>query len=41
MKKVEAQQLAIERSKLIIEYMFQILSDNEKVNDTINFLMIK
>lgn len=37
MKKIEAQQLAIERSKLIIEYIFQILSDPEKVNATMEF----
>ncbi len=37
MKKIEAQQLAIERSKLIIEYIFQILSDSEKVNATMEF----
>ncbi len=37
MKKIEAQQLAIDRSKLIIEYILQILSDSEKVNATMDF----
>ncbi len=37
MKKMEAQQLAIEKSKVIIEYIFQILSDSEKVNATMEF----
>ena len=41
MKKVEAQQLAIEKSKLIIEYIVQILSDPEKVTATMEFLSYK
>ena len=35
MKKVEAMELAPERSKLLCEYITQILSDNEKVNGEI------
>lgn len=31
MKKIEAQELALERSKLVIEYITQILSDSDKV----------
>lgn len=37
MKKIEAQALAPQRSNLIIEYITQILSDNEKVNARMNF----
>ncbi len=37
MKKIEAMELAPERSKLIIEYITQILSDSEKVNARMNF----
>lgn len=37
MKKIEAQALAIEKSKLIIEYITQILSDKEIVNSKMNF----
>jgi hypothetical protein len=37
MKKEEAKLLALERSKLIIEYIIQILSDNDKVNSIMNF----
>ena len=36
MKKMEAQELAQIRSKLIIEYINKILSSNEKVNASIN-----
>lgn len=41
MKKIEAQAIAIERSKLIIEYITQILSDSEKVAATMNFSSTK
>ena len=41
MKKIEAQAIAIERSKLIIEYINQILSDSEKVAATMNFSSAK
>jgi len=41
MKKVEAQALAPEKSKLIIEYITKILSDTEKVNAMINFSSAK
>lgn len=37
MKKIEAMELAPESSKLIIEYITQILSDSEKVNARMNF----
>lgn len=37
MKKEEALILAEEKSKLVIEYIMQILSDTEKVNGVINF----
>lgn len=37
MKKVEAQLLAPEKSKLCIEYITQILSDPEKLNANMNF----
>ncbi len=37
MKKIEAMELAPKRSKLIIEYITQILSDSEKVNARMNF----
>lgn len=37
MKKIEAQALAIEKSKLVIEYITQILSDKEIVNSKMNF----
>lgn len=41
MKKIEAQELAIERSKVIIEYITQILSDSEKVNASMEFTFDK
>ncbi|MDD6224137.1 MAG: hypothetical protein PUB18_03960 [bacterium] len=41
MKKVEAQALAPEKSKLVIEYICQILSDPEKVNAQMNFTSYK
>lgn len=40
-KKNEAQALASEKSKLVIEYIMQILSDSEKVNSTMNFYYAK
>ena len=41
MKKVEAQEIAIERSKLILEYITQILSESEKVSGSIEFSSAK
>lgn len=41
MKKIEAQALAIEKSKLVIEYITQILSDKEIVNSKMNFSSAK
>lgn len=41
MKKIEAQAIAPERSRLIIEYITQILSDSEKVNASMNFSSAK
>lgn len=41
MKKIEAQALAPERSKLIIEYITKILSDEEKVDASMNFTSAK
>lgn len=41
MKKVEAMELAPERSKLLCEYITQILSDNEKVNGEIKINFAK
>ena len=41
MKKIEAQALAIEKSKLIIEYITKILSDKEIVNCKMNFSSAK
>lgn len=41
MKKIEAQALAIEKSKLVIEYITQILSDKEIVNSKMNFSAAK
>lgn len=41
MKKIEAQALAIEKSKLVIEYIIQILSDKEIVNSKMNFSSAK
>lgn len=41
MKKIEAQALAIEKSKLIIEYITKILSDKEIVNSKMNFSSAK
>lgn len=37
MKKDEAKKLSFERSKLVIEYLMQILSDSEKVSGKMNF----
>lgn len=37
MKKIEAQALAIEKSKLVIESITQILSNNEILNSKMNF----
>ena len=37
MKKIEAKALAPEKSKLVIEYITQILSDSEKVNSVMDF----
>lgn len=37
MKKIEAQALAVEKSKLTIEYITQILSNKEIVNSKMNF----
>lgn len=41
MKKFEAQVIAPEKSKLVIEYITQILSDTEKVNSTMDFWYAK
>lgn len=41
MKKIEAQALAIEKAKLVIEYITQILSDKEIVNSKMNFSSAK
>lgn len=41
MKKVEAMELASERSKLLCEYITQILSDNERVNGKIKINFAK
>lgn len=41
MKKIEAIELAPERSKLLCEYITQILSDNEKVNGEIKINFAK
>lgn len=41
MKKIEAMELAPERSKLLCEYITQILSDNEKVNGEIKINFAK
>lgn len=41
MKKIEAIQIAPEKSKLIIEYIIKILSDNQIVNATMNFSFTK
>ena len=41
MKKIEAKALAPEKSKLVIEYITQILSDSEKVNSTMDFWYAK
>lgn len=41
MKKIEAQAIAPERSRLIIEYITKILSDTEKVNASMNFSSAK
>lgn len=41
MKKIEAIELAPERSKLIIEYIIQILSDPEQVNARMDFNVVK
>lgn len=41
MKKIEAQALAIEKSKLVIEYITQILSDKGIVNSKMNFSSAK
>lgn len=41
MKKLEAKSLAPEKSKLVIEYITQILSDSEKVNSVMNFWYAK
>jgi len=41
MKKIEAKALAPEKSKLVIEYITQILSDSEKVNSVIDFWYAK
>lgn len=41
MKKSEAQILAPEKSKLVIEYIIQILSDPKKVNSVMNFWYAK
>ncbi len=37
MKRIEAQELALERSKLVIEYITQILSDSDKVIGNMRF----
>ena len=41
MKKIEAKVLAPEKSKLVIEYITQILSDSEKVNSVMDFWYAK
>ena len=41
MKKIEAQAISPERSRLIIEYITKILSDTEKVNASMNFSSVK
>lgn len=41
MKKIEAKALAPEKSKLVIEYITQILSNSEKVNSVMNFWYAK
>lgn len=41
MKKVEAQELAPIKSELIMEYISQILSDDEKVSGNMNFYHAK
>lgn len=41
MKKVEAQEIAMEKSKLIMEYITLTLSDTEKVNGRIEFSSAK
>lgn len=41
MKKLEAKSLASEKSKLVIEYITQILSDSEKVNSVMDFWYAK
>lgn len=41
MKRIEAQAIAPERSRLIIEYITKILSDTEKVNASMNFSLAK
>lgn len=37
MKKDEAKKLSLKRSELVIEYLMQILSDDEKVSGKMNF----
>lgn len=39
MKKREAQEIAVHKSRLIIEYITQILSDEKKVNASMKFLL--
>ena len=41
MKKIEAQKLAPEKSKLIIDYIIQILSDKEKTKSKMNLYHAK
>lgn len=41
MKREEAKILAEDKSRLVIEYITQILSDTEKVNSTMNFDIAK
>ena len=41
MKKIEAQYLANEKSKIVIEYITQILSYSEKTNSKMNFSSVK
>ena len=41
MKKIEAQLLAPEKSKLVIEYIMQILSDPKRVNSVMDFWYAK
>lgn len=41
MKKIEAKALAPEKSKLVIEYITQILSNSEKVNSVMDFWYAK